>query len=213
MRKNLLPGPRPNPSLWTKLLLAAGLLLVCVQGVLQLYEVQSFFFPDKYGGIKLNLIRKEFTKVGQGLASLQDQLNMLTRRQELQAQPDLVPARRPLSAPPSPPPGVGPRCDSDLSWQAAIHAAKKKQVYVTRKLHYLGLLLQSMDRDMEAKLSDMGPGPSARKSGGEEILQQIRENQALWQTYNAKLDDSSMKLKKLTECRTSSQAKMILPGK
>jgi hypothetical protein len=66
---------------------------------------------------------------------------------------------------------------------------------------------------MEAKLSDIGPGSSARKSGVEGILQQIRENQALWQTYNAKLDDSSMKLKKLTECLTSSQAKMILPEK
>jgi hypothetical protein len=47
----------------------------------------------------------------------------------------------------------------------------------------------------------------------EEILQQIRENQALWQTYNANLDDSAIKLKKFTECSTNSQAKMILPEK
>ena len=210
MRENLLPGPRLNPSLWGKLLLAAGLLLVCIQGLLQLYEVQDFFFPDKYHEIKLNLIRKECAKIGQGLTSLQDQLNMLTRLQELRGQPDLVPSSRPLSDSSSPLPAVGARCYSDSSWQAAIHAAKKKQVYVARKLNYLRLILQSMHRDLEAKLSDIGPGSSVRKSGMEETLQQIREIQALWQTYNDKLDDSSIKLKKFTECSTNSQASTIL---
>jgi hypothetical protein len=211
MRKNLFPGPRLNPSIWAKLLLAAGLLLVCVQGLLQLYEVQNFFSPDKYHEIKLNLIRKEYAKIGQGLTSLQDQLNILTRLQELRAQPHLVPSRRPLSDSTSPLPAVGARCYSDSSWQAAIHAAKKKQVHVTRKLNYLRLILQSMHRDLEAKLSDIGPGSPARKSEMEETLQQIREIQALWQTYNANLDDLSIKLKKFTECSTNSQASTILP--
>lgn len=210
MRKNLFPGPRLNPSIWAKLLLAAGLLLVCIQGLLQLYEVQDFFFPDKYHEIKLNLIRKEYAKIGQGLTSLQDQLNILTRLQELRAQPDLVPSSRPLSDSSSPLPAIGARCYSDASWQAAIHAAKKKQVFVARKLNYLRLILQSMHRDLEAKLLDIGPGSSVRKSGVEETLQQIREIQALWQTYNDNLHDSSIKLKKFTECSTNPQASTIL---
>ena len=211
MRKNLFPGPRLNSSIWAKLLLAAGLLLVCVQGLFQLYEVQNFFFPDKYYEIKLNLIRKEYAKIGQGLPSLQDQLNILTMLQELRAQPCFAPSSRPLSDSFSPLPAVGARCYSDSSWQAAIHAAKKKQVYVARKLNYLRLILQSMQRDLEAKLTDIAPGSSVRKSGVEETLQQIREIQALWQTYNANLDDSSIKLKKFTECSTNSQASATLP--
>jgi hypothetical protein len=207
MRKKILPGPRLNPSHWAKLLLAAGLLLVCVQGLLQLYEVQNFFFPNKYYEIKLNLIKKESAKISQGLTSLQNQLNMLTRLQELRAQRDLAPSSRALSDFSSPQPAVGAPCNSDSSWQAAIHAAKKKQVYVARKLKYLRLILQSMHRGLEAKLSNIGPGASVRKSGVEETLRQIQEIQALWQSYNDNLDDSSIKLKKLTECSINSQQK------
>jgi hypothetical protein len=43
----------------------------------------------------------------------------------------------------------------------------------------------------------------------DETLQQIREIQSLWQTYNDNLDDSSMKLNKFTECSTNSQASTI----
>jgi hypothetical protein len=190
MRKNLLPGPRLNPSIWAKLLLAAGLLLVCVQGLWQLYEVQNFFFPDKYYEIKLNLIRKEFSKINHGLTSLQDQLHILTRLQQLRPQPNLVPSSRPLSQSSPPLPAVGADCGADSSWQAAIHAAKKKRVYVARKLNHLRLILQSMHRDLEAKLSDIGPGLSARKPEMEKTLLQIRKNLVLWQIYNDNLNDS-----------------------
>jgi len=213
MRKNLLPGPCLNPSSWGKLLLAAGLLLVFVQGLLQLYEVQNFFSPDKYHAIKLNLIRKECFKIDRGLTSLQGQLNILTRLQQPRAQPDLVPSSRPLSDSSSLLPADGARCYPDSSWQAAIHAAKKKRVYVARKLNHLNLILQSMHRDLEAKLSDIGSGSSARKPEKEKTLEQIREIRAIWQTYNDNLNDLSIRLEKLAECSSSPQANTISQNK
>ena len=213
MRKNRRFSAHLNPSFWAKTLLAAGLLLLCVQGLLQLYEVQSFFSPDTYYEIKLNLIKKEYPKISQGLTSLQNQLNILTELQELRVRSELVDSRGPVSDPASPLSAVGARCFSDTSWQAAILAAKKKQVYVARKLNYLRLILQAMHRDLEVKLSDIGLETSVRKAGMEETLQQIREIQALWQIYNANLDDASIKLKKFTECDINSQTSTILPIK
>jgi hypothetical protein len=209
MRKNLLPGSRPNFSNWGKLLLAAGLLLVFVQGFLQLHEVQNFFSPHKYHAIKLNLIRKEYFKIDQGMTALQDQLDILTKLQQPRAQPDLAPSSQPLSGSASPLPAAGARCSPDPSWQTAIHAAKKKQVYVTRKLNHLRLILQSLHRDLEAKVSASGSGSSARKSEWEKTLQQIREIQTLWQTYDVNANNLSIQLKKLEECSSSSRASTI----
>jgi hypothetical protein len=213
MKKILFLGPRLNLSRWGPLLLAAGLLLVFVQGLLQLYEVQNFFSPDKYQAIKLNLIKKEYFKIDQGLTSLQDQLTILTMLQQARAKPDPVPSSRPLSASPSPLPAAEARCSPDLSWQAAIHAAKKKRVYVARKLNHLRLILQSMQRDLEAKLSDIGSESSARKPEMEKTLQQIRENRALWQTYDDNLNDLSIKLKKIAECSSNQQSSTISQNK
>lgn len=206
MRKNLLPGLSLNPSSWGRLLLAAGLLLVFVQGLLQLYEVQNFFSPDKYQAIKLNLIREDYLKIDQGLTSLRDQLTILTIMRKARAKPDPVPSTRPLSAVPSPLFAADVRCYPDSSWQAAIHAAKKKRVYAARKLHHLGLILQSMQQALEAKLSDIGSDSSARKPEMEKTLQQIRESRALWQTYDDNLNDLSIKLKEIVECSSNQHA-------
>jgi hypothetical protein len=212
MPKNLLPSPRLNLSAWAKLLLAAGLLLTSVLGLMQLPEVQNFFFPGRYHEIKLRLIKKEYAKVNQGLASLHDQLGILTKLQARWGQPDLAPSSRPLSGPTSLLPAPGPMGQADPSWQAAIHAAKKKQVYVARKLNHLRLILESMQRDLEAELSGIGPGVTERKSAINEFLQQSQKIQALWQTYHDNLDNSSIKLKKFTEFRGNLQAGASLPA-
>lgn len=197
MRRNLLPDLNLNPSKWGRLLLAAGLLLVFVQGLLQLYEVQNFFFPGRYQAAKLNLIKKEYRKIDQGLTSLQNQLTTLMMMQKARANSDSVSPSRPLPAVPSPPLAADARCSPDSSWQAALHAAKKKRVYAARKLNHLGLILQSMQQDLEVQLSTLGPDPSARKSRMEKTLQQIRESRALWQTYDGNLNDLSIKLEKI----------------
>ncbi len=54
-----------------------------------------------------------------------------------------------------------------------------------------------MQRDLEAQLSALGPESSARKPRMEKTLEQIRESRALWQTYEDKLDDLSIKLNKI----------------
>jgi len=209
MRKNLLPGLRLNLSSWGPLLLAAGLLLVVVQGLLQLYAVQNFFFPDKYLAMKLNLIRKEYGKIGQGLTSLQDQLAILTKLQPSQGQSRPGPANPPPATPASPLPADGSRCSPDSEWQAALHTAKKKRVYAARKLNHLRLLLHSMQQDLEARLANLSSGSSARKPEMEKTLQQIREVRELWQAYNDNLNDLSIKLAKIAECINSSQTSNI----
>ena len=209
MRKNLLPGLSLNPSSWGRLLLAAGLLLVFVQGLLQLHEVQNFFFPNKYQAIKLDLISKEYPKIDQALTSLRDQLTILTMMQKARAKPDPVPSTRPLSASPSPLPAADARGYPDSAWQAAIHAAKKKRVYAARKLNHLRLILQSMQQDLEVKLTGSGSESSARKPEMEKTLQQIRESRALWQTYDDNLNDLSIKLEKIVTCSSNQQASTI----
>jgi hypothetical protein len=206
MRENPLPGLNLNPSNWGKLLLAAGLLLVFVQGLLQLYEVQNFLFPGEYQAAKLNLFKKEYLKIDQGLTSLQDQLAVLTKMQKARATSDAVPASRPVSPVPSPLLAAGGRCYPDSTWQAAIHAAKKKRVYAARKLNHLGLILPSMQRDLESRLSGIGSESSAGKPWIEKTLQKIRESRALWQTYEDKLNDLSINLDKILECSSSQQA-------
>ena len=187
MRKILVPGPRLNLSRWGPSLLAAGLLLVFVQGLLQLYAVQNFFFPGQYQASKLNLIRKEYGKIGKRLTSLQEQVPILMTLQPAPTQPDPVPFSRPSSA--SPLPAAEARCSPDSAWQAAIHTAKKKRVYAARKLNHIGLILQFMQQDQEARLSNLGSGSSARKREMERTLEEIRESRALWQTYDNHLND------------------------
>ena len=200
MRKNLLPGLNLNPSSWGRLLLAAGLLLVFVQGLWQLHEVQNFFSPGKYHAAKLNLFKTEYLKIDQGLTALQDQLTVLTLMQKARAHSDPAPSHQALRPRPDP------------SWQAAIHAAKKKRVYVARKLNHLGLILQSMQQDLEAQLSDPGPESAARKPRVEKTLEQIRESRALWQTYEDRLEDLSIKLNKILGL-SSNQPAISIPRK
>jgi hypothetical protein len=206
MRKNLLPGLNLNPSNWGRLMLAAGLLLVFVQGLLHLYEVQNFLFPGTYQVTKLSLINMEYLKIDQALNSLRNQLATLAEMQKARAKADPVPSGRPAAAVPSPQPAAEARCFPDSSWQAAIHAAKKKRVYAARKLNHLGQILQSMQRDMETQLSDISPESSARKPRLEKTLRQIRESRELWQTCEDNLNDLSLKLNRIIGCSSKQQA-------
>jgi hypothetical protein len=205
MRKNLLPGLNLNPSSWGRFLLAAGLLLVFVLGLLHLYEVQNFFSPGEYQAAKLKLIKKEYHKIDKGLAALQDQLTTLTLMHKARAHSAPAPSSQPLSAA-SPRHAGDARCSPDSAWEDAIHAAKKKWVYAARKLNHLGMILQFMQQDMAAQLSAIGPGSSARKPRIEKTLQQIRESRALSQIYEDHLYDLSIKLNKIIECSSEQQA-------
>jgi len=213
MKKIRLPDRNLSPSQWGKLLLASGLLLVFVQGVLQLHEVQNFFFPGRYYALKLNLIRKEYSKIDGGLSSLQAQLGRLTRLQEQQAQHNLIPLRPSLPNSSSPPPADGDRFNPDSSWQSMFHAAKKKLVFVARKLNYIDLILKALHRDLEAQLSDNGAVSSTRKTEREKTLQQILEVQALGRTYHNNLNDLSEKLEKLAAGGASPKARNVPYGR
>jgi hypothetical protein len=200
MRKNLLSVLNLNSSNWRRWLLAAGLLLVFVQGLLQLYEVQNFFSPGQYQAAKLNLIQKEYRKIDRGLTSLQDQLAILTMMQKARGASEPAPSSRPSAAAPPPLTAAEARCSPDPAWQAALHAAKKKWVYAARKLNHIGLILPAMQQGLVAQLADAGSESSAQKPRLEKTLQQIQESRALWQTYEDNLHDLSIKLNKIIEC-------------
>ncbi len=201
MRRNLLPGLNRSPSSWGRLLLAAGLLLVFVQGLLQLYEVQDFFSPGRYQATKLTVIGGEYLKIGQALTSLQTQLPRLAMLQKTRGRPDQVPAARVSPCLP-----LRPSCSPDPAWQAALHAAKKKRVYAARKLNHLNKILQSMQQTLEAELSDLGPESSARKANLEKTLLRIQESRALWKIYNDSLQNLSVALNEIVGCNSSQPA-------
>ena len=206
MKKSLPPDIPPKPSGWGKLLLAAGLLLVFVLGLLQLYPVQNFFFPGKYQAIRLNLVRKECWKIDKGLASLQTQVDNLTRLRDQTAQLTRSPSDRALATS-SPGPADGARSNPASSWQSMIHAAKKKRVYVARKLNYIEVMLRSMDQALKTPGAADGSPSSGRTGENGKIRQQILEIRALLRTYNHRLTDLSKKLEKLPESGMSPQAK------
>jgi hypothetical protein len=206
MEISLPPGIPPKPFGWGKLLLAAGLLLVFVLGLLQVYAVQNFFFPGYYQAIKLNLVRKECLKIDKGLASLRTQVDNLTRLRDQTAQLTLIPSHRALASA-SPAPADGPWSNRESSWQSMIHAAKKKRVYVARKLNYIEVTLRSMDQALNTPCAADGSTSSTRTAENGKTCQQILETQARLRTYNDHLTDLSKKLEKLQESGTSPQAK------
>jgi hypothetical protein len=209
MKKIHLPGLPRNFSRWGPLLLAAGLLLVFVQGLLHVHEVQDFFFPYNYQALELTLIKKEHDKIGQGLTALQDQLMVLTMVQQARGKPDPVSSSQPLSATSSPFPAADACGPLDSAWQAEIMAAKKKRAHMTRKLNHIRLILQSLQRNLEAQSSGIGSRSSAKKAKREKILQQIRESRALSQAYNGNLRELSIKLNKIAECSSNQQVSTI----
>jgi hypothetical protein len=195
MKTNPSSGPRLKSAEWRKLLLAASLLFVFVTGSMQLYEVQNFFFPGKYHAIKLKLIHKEYSKIRQGLTSLQAQVDYLSRLQN-QGKPNLIQVDRSSVPGTSSRPNDNARFTHGLAWPSLIHAAKKKRVYVARKLNYIDMILESMQRSLKAQLPNDGQA-STRKLEREKILQQIRKDRTRWQIYHDKLDELSEKLGKL----------------
>jgi len=188
-------------------LLAAGLLLIFVLGFLQLYPVQNFFFPSNYQKIKLKLVRKECRKINKGLASLQTQVDNLTRLRDQADQPAPIPLNRDLAKPASPRPAAGARSPLELSWQSGMLAAKKKRVYVSRKLNYIEMILKSMDQAVKTSCSTDGFGSSTCTVESGKIGRQILEIQTRWRTYNDRLVDLSKKLAELEEYARSPQAK------
>jgi hypothetical protein len=88
-----------------------------------------------------------------------------------------------------------------------IHAAKKKRVYVARKLNYIEVILKSMDRVLKTPCSANGSASSPCTAENGKTCQQILEIRALLRPYNDRLTDLSKKLEKLEEYGASPQAK------
>jgi hypothetical protein len=185
--------PSPNHSNWGKALLAAGLLLVAVAGILQLQAVQAIFFPGRYHALELNLIRHECAMIDKGLITLRADMAKL---QGLCAQA----ARSEPGAPsPSPQPAVQLRPEAEPAWSATLHAAKKDRVYVARKLKYIDIMLKSMHQAVERQRSSRA-GELDRKPELEKTLGQIQAIRARCQVYADELQKISDKLQQLAGC-------------
>jgi hypothetical protein len=176
---------------WGKLLLPIALVLAAIAGIFQSYEVQAIFFPENYHDTELKLIKKECGMIDKGFKSLQaevDKLNTIC----ISAKPSETGA--PLSAS-----GGSFLPQFDKAWPATLHAAKKKRVYVVRKLRYLNAMLRSMEHSIQQQQisQDMA---SKRGPNFEKTIVQIKEIQSWCETYNNKLEYLSEKLNQLEGC-------------
>jgi hypothetical protein len=196
MKENHLPGSPRDPSRWGKWLLAVGLLVVAVQGTYNLYEIHSVFFPGVYHATELNLINRESIKVARTLYDLNILLNKLQRLSSNPGHVQPAPAGRSSSGSGSSVSLQGEPLRLDPVWEDTLFVAKKKRVNVARKLNYINVILKSMQRSLEAQLSDSGRA-STRKSEIEKTLQQIRADGARWGNYSDRLNDLSKKLDRL----------------
>ncbi len=191
---------------WGKLLLPAGLLLVAVAGFLNLYEVQVVLFPGNYHATKLKLIRMECNFIEKGLIALQ------TKVAELNA--FCVTTKR-LTPIPTSPSSAGvalpqshndERITSKADW-APLYAAKKKRVYVARKLRYIDAMLQAMQRAIEQQSTSHNVSLAKKRFDLEKTLPQIRKIRTRYQTYSSELDKLTEKLNQLEDCSNNSFVK------
>ena len=203
MKENHLPDATRDPSRWGKWLLAVGLLFVAVQGTYHLYGIRSFFAPGVYHATELNLINKDSIKIEHTLKDLEVLLNKLQRLSSTpgQAVPNPSGALASVSLPDEP-------RHPDPAWGDTLFWAKKKRVNVARKLNYISVVLKSMQRSLEAQLSDSGRA-STPKPEIEHNLQQIRENLANLRKYGDRLDELSEELKKLEGHGPSNSTKIV----
>jgi hypothetical protein len=191
---------------WGKILLPTGLLLVAIAGILQLYEVQAVLFPGNYYANELNLIRKECNFIDKGFISLRTEvakLNALCIGAATRV------TRGPTSslASSSLPQPNRVRTTSESAWAATLHAAKKKRVYVARKLKYIDAMLQSMQLAIEQQETSHNVALSQRRPDLEKTRRQIQEIRIRCQTYSSELDRLSENLNQLEGCSNSSSVK------
>jgi hypothetical protein len=191
---------------WGKVLLPTGLLLVAIAGILQLYEVQAVLFPGNYHSNELNLIRKECNFIDKGLISLQTEvvkLNALC----LSATKRFPRGSTSPSSAGSSPPANRVRTTSESAWAATLHMAKKKRVYVARKLKYIDAMLQSMQLPIEQQKTSHNVALSQRKPKLEETQRQIQKIRIRCHIYSSECDRLTDKLNQLEGCSNSSSVK------
>ncbi len=192
---------------WGKLLLPAGLLLVAVSGILQLYEVQAVLFPANYHATQINLIKKECIFIDEGFASLRIEVARLDAlcATAKRLSPGSATPSSAGSAAPQPPDDS--RITSESAWQATLHAAKKKRVYVARKLRYIDAMLQSMQRAIEQQEISRDVALVPRRPEFQRTLRRIQIIQTRSKIYSSELDKLSEKLNQLAGCGKSSFVK------
>jgi hypothetical protein len=204
MKKFHQPDITRNPSQWGRLLLAAGLLLVCAQGLWQFYELRSYLFPFSYHELKLKLIKEEYGRIETGLQSLKAEIDKLQVLRDQQAHLALLPSSQSSSCPSPPLSGDNAGLEVKSTWQSQIHTAKKNRVYVTQKMNYIRVMLESMDRSLQSKSADNGSAASTINPEMEKILQRVQEDRALWRQYHNDLNNLSGQLNKLEKGDTNS---------
>ena len=192
MPENYLPTQPHNASSWGKWLLAAGLLLVAVQGFFQLYAVQAIIFPGRYHEARLHLMGPECAKIASGLQALQGELNLLKGFCPPPGPVHPGPSDQSATGAASAPASAEPR-RLPPNWRHTLQAAKQKRVSVAQKLNYLNTILISMQRSLESNHA-MGSNhrPEAEKS-----LSLIHALLVRCRTYDIDLKNLSDKLEKI----------------
>jgi len=166
-----------------KFLLTAGLLLVLAQGLLELPELQDYFFPKKYLEFNLDLAKLEFWKIEKNLESLKARVSYLQwflahRSPEDNISKDWL-LRFPFSESLR---WLSPK----IFWHLNIYALKRTRIGLERKLKYLNALINDIKINTKSKLSHNN-ADYLTDSSGVNISQIIQNFDQLWASYNQEL--------------------------
>jgi hypothetical protein len=196
MKTNFLPGI--SQVSWGRILFPISLLLIAIAGILQLYEVKALFFPESYYATELKLIRKECGMINKGFKSIRAEVDDLSVLCVSSNPPETGAPPPPSAGSLLPQPATG--MPTILASSATLRAAKKKRVYVVRKLRYLNVF--TIYKSYSAKLSVIQL--SERRPELEKSLLQIREIQTRCNSYNIELNELSQKLDLMVSCSVRS---------
>jgi hypothetical protein len=177
---------------WAKILLVAGLLLVCAQGLFRLDEVQAVFSPGYRYAAALTEIEGELRLIDRGLQTLQVKVADLAGPAESH-----LPALSPPEGAAAPGSAGTKELPPDASQEAKIFAAKRNQVYVARKMNLVRVILEALQRSLQSRLATNGSLAAATRLAMAKTLQQAQEVSQRWQIYHDRLDNLSQKLNNL----------------
>lgn len=173
-----------------KFLLPAGLLLVLVQGLLQVPELQDYLFPGKYFQSELQATENKCLDVEEDLISYRERVATLEGLLASKSPDRKASAARMLLSPWS----EGMRYLSPgLVWKVDLYLAQRTRVKVERNLRYIGYMLRNLEMIK----------PALAQNNAEQVLlnpadgDPIQEIHARSQIYMREIKNLSKKLTRL----------------
>ncbi len=173
-----------------KILLPAGLLLVLVQGLLQVPELQDYLLPGEYFQSELRATANKCLDIEGDLTSYRERVATLEGLLASKNPDRKVSAARMLRSPWSE--GVQ-YLSPELVWKVDLYLAKRTRVKVERNLKYIDYMLSNLEL-MKPALSQNNAEQIPLNPAGGDFTQEIR---ARSQIYSREIKNLSEKLTRL----------------